>query len=118
MNAILNSAKGPQTDQDAIRARNAIPSMGTDPRARAVVMDYMKKKLGGQVQYFDEMDQHVQTTGGLRGFKPTVAGFDVDTSALGRPQPAGATVKTFGGKKYRLVSGDPNDPESDWEPID
>jgi hypothetical protein len=83
VNAILNAAKGPQTDQDAIRARNAIPSMGTDPRARKVVMDYMRKKLSGKVQESERMEQYLYENKSLQGYKPGSYSFSVDAAPVG-----------------------------------
>lgn len=124
VNNILNAAKGPQTDQDAERARASIPSMGTDPRARKVVMDYLSKKLNGQIQYFNEMDAYVNDpkNSGLRGFTPQTKGFDIDITPLARQgQQAGGAggaggykagdILTHNGKRYRVTGGDPNDPD-------
>jgi hypothetical protein len=80
---LINSLKGPATDKDAERAMAQIPNMGTDPRARAVVFDYLRKKAGTDIQFFDEMDAYATEQGGLQGFKPRVGQFSVDTRPLG-----------------------------------
>lgn len=80
---LINALKGPATDKDAERAMAQIPSMGTDPRARKVVFDYLRKKADTQVRMFNEMDQYANQRGSLQGFKPSVGQFDLNTAPLG-----------------------------------
>lgn len=83
VNAILNAAKGPQTDQDAQRARAAIPSMGTDPRARKVVMDYLRKKLSGKIAETQRMEEFLYQNQSLQGYKPQRPSFQTDAAPVG-----------------------------------
>lgn len=113
VNEILNEAKGPQTDQDAERARSQIPNIGTDPRARKVVFDYIRKKAKNEVDLFDDMSAHVQKNNSLRGYKPSVGKFNIDTSPLVNSGGGGGSggkysvgqVIEVGGKKYRVKTG-------------
>lgn len=41
---LMGQLKGPATDQDAARLAAIIPNMGTDPRARKVVFDFLRKQ--------------------------------------------------------------------------
>jgi len=113
VNEILNAAKGPQTDQDAERARAQIPNIGTDPRARKVVFDYIRKKAKNEVDLFDDMSTHVQKNNSLRGYKPSVGKFNIDTSPLVNSGGGGGSggkysvgqIIEVGGKKYRVKTG-------------
>lgn len=80
---LINALKGPATDKDAERAQAQIPNMGTDPRARKVVFDYLRKKAGTEIQMFEEMDRYANDRGSLQGFRPTVGAFSIDTGPLG-----------------------------------
>lgn len=83
VNAILNAAKGPQTDQDAERARASIPSMGTDARARQVVMGYLRKKLAGTIQEAGQMEDYLRQNQSLQGYRPGQRPFQTDARAVG-----------------------------------
>ena len=81
---LINALKGPATDKDAERAQAQIPNMGTDPRARAVVFDYLRKKAGTDIQMYGEMEDWLgKGNQSFNGFRPSVGQFSVNTSALG-----------------------------------
>lgn len=81
---LINALKGPATDKDAERAQAQIPNMGTDPRARAVVFDYLRKKAGTDIQMYEEMEDWLgKGNQSFNGFRPSVGQFSVNTSALG-----------------------------------
>lgn len=100
---LINSLKGPATDKDAERAQAQIPNMGTDPRARKVVFDYLRKKAGQQVEVFQDADTFLRERGNLQGWVPRYGSFSVDTAPLGagpdsgsaQPSPQGGRVRTW-----------------------
>lgn len=65
VNAILQQAKGPQTDRDADRARAQIPNMGTDPRARKIIFDYIERKNRDKIETFKKTDEQFRRGGNL-----------------------------------------------------
>lgn len=65
VNAILQQAKGPQTDRDADRARAQIPNMGTDPQARKVIFDYIERKNKDKIETFKRTDAQFRAGGNL-----------------------------------------------------
>ena len=83
VNEILNAAKGPQTEGDAQRARDQIPNMGTDPRARKVVFDFIRKGAQSRITEFQAMQEHLNQHGNLQGYQPTYGAFRVDASPVG-----------------------------------
>lgn len=87
VNEILNAAKGPQTEGDAQRAREQIPNMGTDPRARQVVMDFIRKGAQAKIDEFNSMQGYVNEKGNLQGYQPTYGAFRVDSSPIAKDQP-------------------------------
>lgn len=95
VNAILNAAKGPQTDQDAERARAQIPNMGTDPRAREIIFDYIQRKNAARITEFKAMDAYGRQNGNLQGFEVPVSS----------PAPDARTRKVLSGKTYEKRDG-------------
>lgn len=87
VNEILNAAKGPQTEGDAQRAREQIPNMGTDPRARQVVMDFIRKGAQAKIDEFNSMQGYVNEKGNLQGYQPAYGTFKVDSSPIAKDQP-------------------------------
>lgn len=80
VNEILNAAKGPQTDKDAERAIAQIPNIGTDPRARKVVFDYIRRKASATIQDYHAATKFANENRGLVGFIPP-SGRDFDVGA-------------------------------------
>lgn len=70
---IINALKGPATDKDAERAQAQIPNMGTDPRARRVVFDYIRRKAAAQMQNYQAATDYMQKNRTLVGFMPPAA---------------------------------------------
>lgn len=87
---LMGQLKGPATDQDAARIEAQIPSMGTDPRARKVVFDYLRKKAAQQVETFEHADAFLRERGNLQGWVPRHGSFAVDTTPVGGSAPAAA----------------------------
>lgn len=93
---LMGALNGPATDQDAARIEAQIPNMGTDPRARKVVFDYLRKKAGQQVETFQDADTFLRERGNLQGWVPKYGNFSIDASPLqsgggggGAAQPSG-----------------------------
>lgn len=93
VNAILQQAKGPQTDRDADRARAQIPNMGTDPRARKVIFDYIERKNRDKIETFKKTDAQFRQGGNLWQN-------ETDTTVPEPPQ-----TKTVGGKTFVKQNG-------------
>ncbi len=87
---LMGQLKGPATDQDAARIEAQIPNMGTDPRARKVVFDYLRKKAAQDVETFSDADGFLRERGNLQGWVPRHGAFTVDTSPLGGQAPTPA----------------------------
>ena len=85
---LMGQLKGPATDQDAARIEAQIPNMGTDPRARKVVFDYLRKKAAQQVETFEHADAFLRERGNLQGWVPRHGSFAVDTTPVGGSAPA------------------------------
>ena len=87
---LMGQLKGPATDQDAARIEAQIPNMGTDPRARKVVFDYLRKKAAQEVETFSDADRFLSERGNLQGWVPRHGAFTVDTSPIGGQAPTPA----------------------------
>lgn len=118
---IINALKGPATEKDAERAQAQVPNMGTDPRARRVVFDYIRRKAQAKLRNYQAATEYGNANKTLIGFMPPDAG----SYAVGAPSAAGARPERApqGGLQpgtveegYRFLGGDPSDPEN-WEPI-
>ncbi len=59
VNDVLNSAKGPQTDQDAERARSTIRSLGDDPKAGMFKIKSLKSAAERQIERADFISRAV-----------------------------------------------------------
>lgn len=103
----------PLSNSDVNTVREMMPAFGSDPRANRIIIDILRKGSEAQIGLFKEADAHVRERRSLQGFQPSVVYQPREEAPAG-----GGAVRSFGGKRYRLVSGDPNDPESEWEAID
>lgn len=66
------SLKGAMSDRDIQLLQETLPQFGNDPRANEVVLQVLERAAKKQIQNFESADAHVQKSGSLRGFKPTI----------------------------------------------
>lgn len=105
VNAILNAAKGPQTDQDAARARAQIPNMATNPKAREVIFDYIRRKNVEKIETFKKTDAQFRQGGNLWQN-------ETDTTIPTTPKPNAPPKAGEVQNGYRYKGGDPAKPSS------
>lgn len=102
VNAILTGLAGVATKSDEDRVRSMIPSMGTDPRARKVVVDFLKKNANAAIQNATAMEDYLYTNESLRGYRPQLRPFETDASPVGgrglSPEGEAALKKYSGGR--------------------
>lgn len=63
VNEVLNAAKGPQTDQDAARARKTIASLSDDPRAAGFKNDALRALALRKVEQQEFIEKEIDSNG-------------------------------------------------------
>jgi len=72
--SVAQQLSGPISEKELNFLRQAAPDFGNEPRANAEIIRILKKSAQGQIKIAQEMEVHVQRTGSLRGFSPSITG--------------------------------------------
>jgi hypothetical protein len=104
------------TDADRKFIQDGMPGFGNDPRANERVVRIMENSARANVRLFEEADDFITKNGSLRGFRPSVTfapqsvGGPGDGKEGAGKYTVGQTIN-FGGKRYRVKSIDPSNPD-------
>lgn len=83
VNEVLNAAKGPQTDQDAARARKTIASLSDDPRAAGFKNDALRALALRKVEQQEFIEKEIDSHGNFSRAISAWNKFKKETPSLG-----------------------------------